>query len=64
MNTQKKNSPKENEMCRNKKGGFEMNTCQVIDENRNNFIKSYSFDNRTIVCHVMRKIVLKFYCQS
>lgn len=32
-----------------------MNTCQVIDENRNNFIKSYSFDNSTIVCHVNEK---------
>lgn len=64
MNTQKKNLPKEYVMCGNEKGGFEMNTCQVIDENRNNFIKSYSFDNRTIVCQVMRKIVLKFYCQS
>lgn len=32
MNTQKKNLPKENEMCGNEKGGSGMNIYQVIDE--------------------------------
>lgn len=32
MNMQKRNLPKESEMCGNRKGGPEMNTYQVIDE--------------------------------
>ena len=53
MNTQKRNLPKESEMCGNGKGGAGMNTYQVIDE------KNWE---RAMHCMVFRESVEPAFC--